>query len=255
MAARNFNAKQALEKEVKDLYARIAPGNVAVAATATLDLTTDIVLTSVASGAARNTSTFELVVNAAAANPAATVLVAFTGTAAAIVCTVTPNDGTNNSATPVSLDEDELAELINSGVVVGKTITLTDVSSLRALQTATGGAAANALTSGDDQSEAFAGGITAIAASVVSGEGVASVVRSNVGQLTITLDDAYWELKHADAILLAASAADVRWQWTSELVNTTKVLVLQARAGASAVAIPSTAEVLVKFELKNSSAR
>lgn len=111
----------------------------AIAATATLTLTTDIILTSVALGAARNTETFTLEVNAAAANPTDTVLVDFTGTAAAIVCTVTPNDGTNNAATPVDLTTAELVELINTGAVAGKNITLTDGSSLRALQTATGG--------------------------------------------------------------------------------------------------------------------
>lgn len=111
----------------------------AVAADATLNLTADITLTSAATGAARNTNTFTLEVLAAAANPTDTVLVDFTGTAAAIVCTVTPNDGTNNAATPVDLTTAELVELINTGAVVGKTITLTDAGSLRDDQTAAGG--------------------------------------------------------------------------------------------------------------------
>lgn len=109
------------------------------AAEGTLDLTVDIVLTSVAGGAARNTETFTTEVEAAAANPGATVLADFTGTAAAIVCTITPNDGTNNGAVPVDLTTAELAELITTGAVVGKSVTVTDASSLRALQTATGG--------------------------------------------------------------------------------------------------------------------
>ncbi len=112
-----------------------------VAATGTLDLTNDIVLTSVAAGAARNTQTFTTQVLVAAANPTNTVLVAFTGTAAAIVCTVTPNDGTNNGAVPVDLTTAELRELITTGAVVGKTVTITDASSFRILQTATGGGA------------------------------------------------------------------------------------------------------------------
>lgn len=111
------------------------------AATALLNLTADITLTSVAPGSLRNDSTFTLQVLAAAANPTDTVLVAFTGTESAIVCTVTPNDGTNNAATPVGLTTAELRELISTGAVVGKNITLTDASSLRALQTATGGGA------------------------------------------------------------------------------------------------------------------
>lgn len=121
----------------------------AVAAVATLDLTSDIVLTSVATGAARNTTTLTTQVLVAAANPTNTVLVSFTGTAAAIVCTVTPNDGTNNTATPVDLTTAELVELINTGAVVGKVITLTDASSRRVLQTATGGGAEVLVDSGE----------------------------------------------------------------------------------------------------------
>ncbi len=120
-----------------------------VAATGTLDLTNDIVLTSVATGTARNTQTFTTQVLAAAANPTNTVLVAFSGTAAAIVCTVTPNDGTNNGAVPVDLTTAQLRELITTGAVVGKNITLTDGSSFRILQTATGGGAQNLADGGE----------------------------------------------------------------------------------------------------------
>lgn len=121
----------------------------AVAADAALNLNVDVILTSVATGAARNTTTFETQVNAAAANPTDTVLAVFTGTAAAIICTITPNDGTNNGATPVDLTTAELAELISTGAVVGKTVTITDASNLRALQTATGGDA-TALANGGE---------------------------------------------------------------------------------------------------------
>lgn len=111
----------------------------AVAATGVLDLTNDITLTSVATGTARNTNTFTTQVLPAAANPGATVLALFNGTAAAIVCTITPNDGTNNGAVPVDLTTAQLRELITTGAVVGKTVTITDASSFRILQTATGG--------------------------------------------------------------------------------------------------------------------
>jgi len=113
----------------------------AVAAAGTLDITNDIVLTSVKKGSNRNTNTFTLQVLAAAANPTNTVLVAFTGTAAAIVCSVTPNNGTNNGATPVTVTSANLVQLINEGIITGKFPTITDASSLRALQTATGGGA------------------------------------------------------------------------------------------------------------------
>ncbi len=132
----------------------------AVAATGALDYTADVTLTSVATGTARNTQTFKTVVNAAAANPTNTVLVAFTGTAAAIICTVTPNDGTNNGAVAVNLSTAQLRELITTGAVVGKNITLTDASAFRILQTATGGGATNLAHGGegDNVTATFSGG-------------------------------------------------------------------------------------------------
>jgi hypothetical protein len=132
----------------------------AVAAEAVLDITADITLVSVAEGAARNTNTFTLQVLAPAANTDDEILVAFTGTSAAIVCTVTPNDGTNNSLTPVDLTSAELVELINSGVVVGKNAVVTDASSLRALQTASGGDATALADAGEGDGEVatFSGG-------------------------------------------------------------------------------------------------
>jgi len=136
----------------------------AVAATGTLDLTADIVLTSASAGAARNGNTLTVEVSAAAANPTDTVLVDFSGAAGAIICTVTPNDGTNNAATPVDLTTAELVELINTGAVVGKNITLTDASSRRVLQTASGGdaTALQDAGEGDGVVATFAGGADAI---------------------------------------------------------------------------------------------
>ncbi len=255
MANRNFNSRQALEKEVKELHAEIQPAVLPVESEAVLNLTTDITLTSVdVDYSARNGTTFELVVNAAAANPTATILVAFTGTAAAIICTVTPNDGTNNAATPVDLNEDELAELINSGVVVGKTITLTDASSLRALQTAAGGMAADALTAGDDQEVEFENGVTAESAAFIGDAlGFASVERTDVGEYTITLQDTYNKLKAVQAILKTAVAEDIMWQVQSETVATDKEIVLWALAGATPAEVSDESSILVKVELKNSS--
>lgn len=133
------------------------------AATGTLDLTTDIVLTSVVTGAVRNTNTLTLQVAAAAANPTDTILADLTGTAAAIVLTITPNDGTNNGATPVDLTTAELVELINTGSVTGKTVTVTDASGFLNDQTATGGDATVLADSGEGDGvvATFSGGIDA----------------------------------------------------------------------------------------------
>ena len=103
------------------------------AATANLAVTSSITLTSVAKGRTRNTNTFQTVVNAPAANAGEAVLVSFTGTSAVVVCEITPDDAI------LTLTSQELVELINNGSVAGKTVTVTDTSSLRALQTATGG--------------------------------------------------------------------------------------------------------------------
>lgn len=132
----------------------------AIAATGVLDLTADITLTSVQKGAKRNTNTLTVNVGAAGSNPGASILASFTGSKSAIVCTITPNDGTNNGATPVNLTTAELAELITTGAVVGKTVTITDTQSLRALQTATGGGATNLANGGEGDGEVatFTGG-------------------------------------------------------------------------------------------------
>ncbi len=131
------------------------------AATANLNLTADITLTSVAAGSARTTKTFTIQVLAAAPNPTDTILAAFTGTAAAIICTITPNDGTNNGAVAVNLTTAQLRELITTGLVSGKTVTITDTSSFRILQTATGGGATNLADGGEGDGivGTFTGGV------------------------------------------------------------------------------------------------
>lgn len=131
-----------------------------VAATASLAVTTPIVFTSVAKGSARNTQTIQTIVNAATANPTNTILVTLAGSAAAITVTITPNDGTNNGAVPVNLTTAQLVTLINTGAVGGKNITLTDASSFRILQTATGGGAVNLAHTGegDGVTATFSGG-------------------------------------------------------------------------------------------------
>lgn len=190
----------------------------AVAATATLNLTTDIVLTSVAAGTARNTNTLTLQVAAAAANPTDTVIAVFTGTAAAIVLTITPNDGTNNTATPVDLTTAEVVELINTGAVDGKNVTLTDASSYRALQTATGGDATPVADGGEGDAVVgtFSGGVAA-SANVLDTDYVAdcaiatlldpeaTVSAQNHASLRSTLRSALAHRKMADEILDAVT--------------------------------------------------
>jgi hypothetical protein len=253
MASRNFNAKQALEKEIKDIYAKITVGSL-VAASAVLDLTNDITLTSVAAGTPRNTNTFTIIVNAAAANPTNTILVTFGGSNAAITCTVTPNDGTNNGAVAVDLTTAKLVELINTGAVVGKVITLTDAGSRRALQTASGGGAQNLVHSGegDNVAATFSGG-TAGSPTLTTGWGVASVVRNGTGDFTLTLADKYTALRNARAIHSSSTAQDIRVQVAAESVASAKTVQVLCTTGATVVDPANGTVLYVKLELKNTS--
>lgn len=252
MAARNFNAKQALEREIKDLYIRITAG-AQTAATAELDTTEPIILTSVAEGDARNTQTFTLQVAAAAPNPTDTVLAAFTGTAAAITCTITPNDGTNNTATPVDLTTEELAELITTGAVVGKTVTVTDASSLRVLQTAEGGDTTPLADAGEGDGEVatFAGGAVANP-TIVSGVGVTSIARTTAGNFTITLANKWPTMRSFKGVLLDSTARDYQFQVKADTI-TSGVVTFISRVGATATDLAEGSAVLIKMELKNSS--
>jgi hypothetical protein len=253
MAARSFNKKGALESEVKDLWLKFTQAE-QDAATLTLDTTEPIIVTSVATGAIANGGTLTIQVLAAAANDDDEVLVAVTGTAAAITVTITPNDGTNNTATPVTLTTEEVAELLDSGDVVGKTIVLTDASSLLdVIDNATGGDATDIANNGeaDGESGTFAGGADNI--TLDSAHGILSVERTDEGEYEIVLEDNYASLKYVRAILSSTTAADVRFQLKSEQVSNSsepKIVIIPLTAG-SAVDVPDDASVLVKLEVKN----
>ncbi len=249
MANRNFSDMQALPREVKTLFGK-ATYTAGVAATATLDLTNDITLTKVA--LAVNTGTFKVVVNAAAANPLATVLAVFTGTAAAIICTITPNDGTNNSATAVDLTTAELRELITTGAVSGKTVTITDVGSLRALQTAAGGGAAPLVAAGegDDVTATFANGVTASFALASGIVGITSVTQTANSTYRITLQDNYASLLGINVVSLFATEVAHTFQLKAEAVASGTIdLILQS----SDVNLTNAEVIFFTIFVKNSS--
>jgi len=253
MANRNFQTRQALEKEMKDLYSNITFG-ASTAATATLDLTEDIVLTSVAAGDDRNDETFTVQVAAAADNPTDTVLAVFSGTAAAITVTITPNDGTNNSATPVNLTTAELVELINDGSVTGKNVTVTDTSSLRALQTATGGDTTPLADSGEGDGVAatFANG--AVADPTVNDDlGFSSVARSSKGVFLATLPEKYNKLRSFSGMILLSTVTDTKIQLVSEAMATAGTITFRTITGTTLVDPSSSTKALLKMEVRNSS--
>lgn len=219
-------------------------------ASASLATTAAVTLSSVASGSSRNTNTFTLQVLAAAANPTDTVLVAFTGTASAIICTVTPNDGTNNTLTPVTVTTANLVELINTGLITGKTPTITDASSLRILQTATGGNTVPLADAGEGDGLV---GTFASGADYAPGKGIADVKKNATGDYTVTFQDTYNSLKFAKAKLLDSTAADLRFQIASESVSNSSVKTLRffMLAGSTKTNPASTAKLLIKFDMKN----
>lgn len=250
-AARIFNLKQSLEREVKDLYAKITVGDL-IAPTAILELNEDIVLTTGTKGIIRNGDTVTLAVNAAASNQDDSVLVTVTGTVDAVVITVTPNDGTNNNETPVGLTTEELVELINTGDVDGKNITLTDTSNLLTDLSATGGD--DTLLAhegeGDGASAEFDGG-GANDPTLTVGHGFEAVVRNGVGDYTLTLSDKYSSMKYCKAFLLSSTAQDIRFQLKSESVSSSREIRILALKGTTLTDPADDSVILVKVELKN----
>lgn len=249
-AARNFNRKQALEKEVKELYIKGTFGPY-TAATATAVLTANIVYTKVATGPAKNGNTVTIQVVPAAANPGATILAVWTGTAAATTITITPNDGTNNGAVAVNLTTANLVQLINTGAVTAKSVTITDSSTLRALVTATGGDTTVLADGGEGDGvvATFAGGDITI--TTTSKFGVTSMTRSGTGQFTIVLDDVYYAFKSVKGMILKATGEDIRFQLKSQSL-TTKTVIMFTTTGATATEPSENLQFYIRFDLKNS---
>ena len=82
--------------------------------------------------------------------------------------------------------------------------------------------------------------------------GVASVVISGTGVVTVTLDDKYNALLFASVESVGSATVDNKFVITSEDVNGVKTVVFQNVEGAAAAAIDDST-ILIKMELKNSS--
>lgn len=157
----------------------------------TSGLTAEITYTSATKGIARNTDTITIQVLAAAANPTDTVLAAITGTIDAVIITITPNDGTNNGATPVPLTTAELAELVTNGTVAGKTVTVTDSGSLLTDLSATGGDTTDLADSGEGDGVAatLSGGAVGTLIPLTTAELIELITTNAVSGKTITVTD------------------------------------------------------------------
>ena len=139
-------------------------------------------MTASVAGTSRNTNTFTTQVLAAAANPTDTIIAGVTGDIDAVAIAITPNDGTNNGATPVNLTTAELVELITTNAVSGKNVTLTDTNDLLEDLRATGGGAENLANGGEGDGEVFtlASGADEIAPTSAEGDFHVMIMGSDI---------------------------------------------------------------------------
>ena len=254
MANRRFQSRQALDVEVKEIYAKGTVSNVggAYPSGTTTALVANITYTSATIGTSRNGDTITIQVAAALANPTDTILAVVTGTVDTVVITITPNDGTNNAATPVDLTTAELAELVSSGAVVGKDVTVTDVGSLLADLSAVGGDDTVLVDAGEGDGAAATLSDGSVGSIVLdSGLGVASISRVSAGRFLITLSDAYVALKSLHGIVQSSTVQDLKFQIRSEVVESKQVeFYTVSTATATDPAVGS--KLVLKLELKNS---
>lgn len=92
--------------------------------------------------------------------------------------------------------------------------------------------------------------------SVVEGQGVASLTRTNTGEYTVTLRDPYMSLVGAHFSVLAATPIDLVPQMETEAVATAKTIVFNMMAGATPTDTANgvTQDVFMTLALRNTSA-
>ena len=92
------------------------------------------------------------------------------------------------------------------------------------------------------------------APTLTKGLGITSVARTGAGAYTVTLDDRYVRLMSAQMTHLSATEEDLKMQIASETVSTTKTIAIFTLTGAVATDPASGDRLLIKVELKNSTA-
>jgi hypothetical protein len=257
MANRNFNDMQSLERQLKKINFEAAYV-AAATASGTLDLTADITITSATTlSATPNGTTITLTVNAAAANPTDTVLAVVTGTASAIAIAITPNDGTNNGATPVAVTTAQLRELIATGDIAALSVTLTDASSLLDEISATGGDATALATGGEGDGEVatLSGGVTQDF-TLTRNYGIYDITQTATGEYKIELEDKYNALNFAQFIVVGSTARDFTFQIKTYSVNPTSgraYITIYALTAGSETQLNDGDILLGELTLKNTS--
>jgi hypothetical protein len=92
------------------------------------------------------------------------------------------------------------------------------------------------------------------ACTLTTGYGCASIVKNGTGDYTLTLSDKYTSLKFFAGTLIKSSAEDINVQMYSEGVASDKTIRFLTLTGASATNPSSGAVLLLKIEVKNTSA-
>lgn len=92
------------------------------------------------------------------------------------------------------------------------------------------------------------------APTLVSPIGVASIIRNSAGNYTLTLQDKYMALRFMAVSFLDDNAQDMRVQLVAEDVASAKTIQFVCLTGASATDPQSGQTMLIKIELKNTSA-
>ncbi len=84
--------------------------------------------------------------------------------------------------------------------------------------------------------------------------GIASIAKSATGDYLITLQDKYVSLKNVSGVFLNSSAQDIRIQLKAEDVDVAKTLSIYTLTGVTPTDPASGSSLLLKIELKNTSA-
>jgi hypothetical protein len=84
--------------------------------------------------------------------------------------------------------------------------------------------------------------------------GIATVAKSATGRYTITLSDPYIRLMHVSVLHVDATTTDLTWQVASEDVDVAKTIVIVSKAAAVDTEPASGTRLLIRIDLKNTSA-
>jgi hypothetical protein len=92
------------------------------------------------------------------------------------------------------------------------------------------------------------------APTLTTGYGVASITRTSAGLYQLTLADKYTSLKNMEVMFLSSTAQDIRAQIKAEDVDVAKTIDFFTLTDATATDPSSGQVMLIKLDLKNTSA-